>query len=125
MMPSPKKALADIAACGRAEMGGHQCRCRDCDPRFWVHHGCRYRACRACHGPQNRDWQHPRQAELLPCNYYHLVATVLEEMRPLFLSHQELAYTLFLKTVAGAVLEPTRDRKCFGAAPGILMVLRS
>ncbi len=29
MMPSQKKALADIAACMTAEMGGHHYRCRD------------------------------------------------------------------------------------------------
>ena len=80
MMPSQKKALADIAACMTAEMGGHQYQCRDCDNRFWVYHGCRNRACPACHGRRMRDWLQARQAELLPCDYYHMVATVPEEV---------------------------------------------
>jgi len=45
IMPSQRKALADIAACMTAEMGGHQYQCRDCDHQFWVYHGCRNRAC--------------------------------------------------------------------------------
>ena len=125
MMPSQKKALADIAACMTAEMGGHQYQCCDCDNRFWVYHGCRNRACSACHGRQMRDWLEARQAELLPCDYYHLVATVPEEIRHLFLSDQKFAYSLFMRTVAGAVTDLCRDRKYLGATPGILMVLHT
>ena len=61
MMPSQKKALADIAACMTAEMGGHQYRCCDCDHTFWVYHGCRNRACPAGHGRRMRDWLQARQ----------------------------------------------------------------
>ena len=125
MTPSQKKALADIAACMTAEMGGHQYQCRDCDHQFWVYHGCRNRACPACHGRQIRDWLEARQAELLPCDYYHIVATVPEQLRHLFLSDQKVAYSLFMKTVAGAVIDLTRDRKYLGATPGILMVLHT
>ena len=125
MMPSQKKALADIAACMTAEMGGHQYQCRDCGQSFWVYHGCRNRACPACHGRQIRDWLQARQAELLPCDYYHIVATVPEEIRHLFLSDQKFMYALFMKTVAGAVLDLTRDRKYLEATPGILMVLHT
>jgi len=125
MMPSQKKALADIAACMTAQMGGHQYQCRDCDNRFWVYHGCRNRACPACHGRQMRNWLQARQAELLPCDYYHLVATVPEEIRYLFLSDQKFMYALFMKTVAGAVTDLTGDRKYLGATPGILMVLHT
>jgi hypothetical protein len=125
MMPSQKKALADIAACMTAEMGGHQYRCRDCDHTFWVYHGCRNRACPACHGRQMRDWLEAREAELLPCDYYHVVATVPEELRHLFLSEQKVMYSLLMKTVAGAVIDLARDRKYLGATPAILMVLHS
>ena len=125
MMPSQKKALADIAACRTAEMGGHQYQCRDCDNRFWVYHGCRNRACPACHGRQIRDWLAARQVELLPCDYYHVVATVPEGMRHLFLSDQKFMYALFMKTVAGAVTDLARDRKYLGATPGILTVLHT
>jgi hypothetical protein len=125
MMPSQRKALADIAACMTAQMGGHQYQCRDCDHRFWVYHGCRNRACPACHGRQMRDWLAARQAELFPCDYYHVVATVPEETRHLFLSDQKVIYTLFMRTVAGAVTDLCRDRKYLGATPGILMVLHT
>jgi DNA-directed RNA polymerase subunit RPC12/RpoP len=125
MMPSQRKALADIAACMTAQMGGHQYRCRDCDHTFWIYHGCRNRACPACHGRRMRDWLEAREAELLPCDYYHVVATVPEELRHLFLSDQKLMYSLLMKTVAGAVIDLARDPKYLGATPGILMVLHT
>ena len=125
IMPSQRKALNDIAACMTVQMGGHQYRCRDCDHTFWVYHGCRNRACPACHGRQMRDWLEAREAELLPCDYYHVVATVPEELRHLFLSEQKLMYSLLMRTVAGAVIDLTSDRKYLGASPGILMVLHT
>jgi hypothetical protein len=125
MMPSQRKALADIAACMTAEMGGHQYRCRDCDHTFWVYHGCRNRSCPACHGRQMRDWLEAREAELLPCDYYHVVATIPEQLRHLFLSDQKVMYSMLMKTVAGAVTDLTRDPKYLGATPGILMVLHT
>ncbi|MHC4996887.1 MAG: IS91 family transposase [Planctomycetota bacterium] len=125
MMPSQRKALADIAACMTAQMGGHQYQCGDCAERFWVYHGCRNRACPACHGRRTREWLEARQAELLPCDYYHLVATVPQETRHHFLSDQKFMYGLFMKTVAGAVIDLARDPKYVGATPGILMVLHS
>jgi hypothetical protein len=72
-----------------------------------------------------RDWLQAKQAELLPCDYYHIVATVPEEVRHLFLSDQKFMYALFMKTVAGAVIDLTHDRKYLGATPGILMVLHT
>ena len=125
MMPSQRKALDDIAACMTARMGGHQYRCRDCNHTFWVYHGCRNRACPACHGRRMRDWLCAREAELLPCDYYHLVATLPEELRHLFLSDQKFMYGLFMKTVAGAVIDLARDPKYLGATPGVLMVLHT
>lgn len=125
IMPSQKKALADIAVCMTAEMGGHQYQCRDCGQPFWIYHGCRNRACPACHGRQIRNWLEARQAELLPCDYYHIVATVPEETRHLFLSEQKFMYALLMRTVAGAVTDLCRDRKYLGATPGILMVLHT
>lgn len=58
----------------------------------------------------------------MPCDYYHLVATVPQEIRHLFLSDQKFMYGLFMKTVAGAVIDPARDRKYLGATPAVLMV---
>ena len=125
IMPSQRKALGDIVACCTAELGGHRYRCEECDQRFWVYHACRNRSCPKCHGQQTRQWLANLQAELLPCDYYHLIATVPEELRHAFLSDQKYMYGLFMKTVARAVIDLAAKRRHLGAMPGILMVLHT
>jgi hypothetical protein len=125
IMPSQRKALRDITACSTSELGGHRYFCQDCHQRFWVFHGCRNRSCPKCHGPQIRQWFESRQAELLACHYYHLVATVPKELHYAFLANQKYLYGLLMKTVAGAVMELAKNPRHLGAMPGILMVLHT
>ena len=54
LMPSQRRALADIATCCTAERGGRRYHCDDCCQSFWSYHCCRNRACPKCHGRQTR-----------------------------------------------------------------------
>ena len=81
MMPSHNRALADIAACCTKQLGGRLYQCDDCAESFWVYHCCRNRACPKCHAKQTQQWLEKRQAELLPCDYYHAIATVPSELQ--------------------------------------------
>jgi DNA-directed RNA polymerase subunit RPC12/RpoP len=125
MLPSQKKALDDIAGCMTPAMGGHRYRCQECGEDFWICHGCRNRSCPKCHGRQMLEWLARREAELLPCGYYHLVATVPEQLRHAFLADQTFMYSLLMRTVAAAVIDLARSEKRIGATPGILMVLHT
>ena len=125
MMPSQKKALADIAACGTRKLGGRLHHCNDCGRDFWIYHGCRNRACPKCSARRTRDWLERREAELLPCEYFHVVVTVPEELRHAFLSEQKYMYGLLMKTSADALREMAMDAKHLGAMPGILAVLHT
>ena len=125
LLPSQHKALTDIGDCRTAAMGGHRYRCAECDESFWVYHGCRNRACPACHGRDMREWLEKRKAQLLPCGYYHLVATVPPSIRSAFLADQKTLYGLFMKTVAACVMDLARDLRFVGGTPGILMVLHT
>ena len=80
MMPSQKKALSDIAACSTRELGGRLYHCDDCQETFWCYHCCRNRACPKCHASQTQEWLSERQAELLPCDYFHAVVTVPKQL---------------------------------------------
>ena len=100
MMPSQKRALADIEACCTKQLGGRRYRCDDCTESFWVYHSCRNRACPKCHAKQTQQWLAKRQAELFPCDYYHAVATVPSELRGVFRRHQKLMYGLLMRVSA-------------------------
>ena len=125
MMPSHKRALADIAACCTKQLGGRLYRCDDCTESFWVFHCCRNRACPKCHGKQTQQWIAKRQLELLPCDYYHAIATVPSELRDVFRRHQKLMYGLLMRVSAEAVRELCADKRHLGALPGILSVLHT
>jgi hypothetical protein len=125
MMPSQKRALSDIAACCTKELGGRLYRCDDCSESFWRFHCCRNRACPKCHAKQTQQWLEKRQAELLPCDYFHAVATVPAELRDTFRRHQKFMYGLLMRVSAEAVRELCAIKRHLGALPGILSVLHT
>ena len=125
MMPSQRKALSDIAACCTPELGGRLYRCDDCHESFWCFHGCRNRACPKCRGNRAQEWLEAREAELLPCGYFHAVATVPSELRDAFRRDQKLMYGLLMRVSAEAVKELCANKRHLGALPGVLSVLHT
>jgi hypothetical protein len=125
MMPSHQRALSDIAACCTRELGGRLYGCDDCHGTFWHYHCCRNRACPKCHGSQTRQWLQERQAELLPCGYFHAVVTVPSELRAIFRREQKLLYGLLMQVSATAVKELCAQKRHLGALPGMLAVLHT
>lgn len=125
MLPSHHRALQDIAACMTEAMGGERYHCKDCHEAFWIYHGCRNRSCPKCHGRQTAQWLQSRSAEVLPCRYFHLIATVPSEVRNLFLRHQKTLYGLLIKTAAESVRDLAAEERFVGAEVGILAVLHT
>lgn len=125
MLPSHHRALQDIAACMTEAMGGGRYQCHNCHEGFWSYHGCRNRSCPKCHGRQIADWLKHRSVEILPCNYFHVIATVPSELRSLFLRHQKTLYGLLMKITANAVRDLTAEKRYIGGEVGILAVLHT
>lgn len=125
MMPSHQRALADIAACCTRELGGRLYRCDDCHDSFWRYHCCRNRACPKCHGTQTRQWLEKREAELLPCDYFHAVVTVPPELHAILYRQQKLMYGLLMQVAAAALKELCAVKRHLGALPGMLTVLHT
>jgi hypothetical protein len=125
LLPSHQRAIRDILACHTPALGGHLWHCAQCDKDVYVYHGCRNRACPACHAAQTQQWLVDRQEELLPCPYFHLTATVPEELRDLFRGNQQVLYDLLMSLTARCVMEVAANPRHLGAAPGILAVLHT
>ena len=125
MMPSQRRALDDIAACCTPELGGRLYHCDECCQTFWSFHCCRNRSCPKCHGRQTREWLEKRAAEVLPCDYFHAVATVPSELRDAFRRDQKFLYGLLMKVSAEAVKELCAQKRHLGALPGILSLLHT
>ncbi|MEA3226485.1 MAG: transposase [Planctomycetota bacterium] len=125
ILPSHRRAISDITGCMTEAMGGGRYYCNDCSEDFWSFHGCRNRSCPKCHGRQIVTWMNKREAEMLPCNYFHVVATVPGELRDLFLKHQKILYGILIKASAIALCELAKDKRYIGAEPGIMAVLHT
>jgi hypothetical protein len=125
VLPSHRRALDDIGGCMTAAMGGGRYHCNDCDDDFWSYHGCRNRSCPKCHGRQIADWLQTRTAELLPCDYFHVVSTVPAELRPLCRQHQKIVYGLLMTTTAEALRDLAAEPRYVGAQVGMLAVLHT
>jgi Zn finger protein HypA/HybF involved in hydrogenase expression len=125
MLPSHHRALQDIVHCMTEAMGGGRYQCNDCHEGFWSYHGCRNRSCPKCHGRQIADWLENRTTEILPCTYFHVIATVPSELRSLFLRHQKTLYGLLMKIAADAVRDLAAEQRYVGAEVGILAVLHT
>jgi hypothetical protein len=125
MMPSHDKALSDIEACCTETLGGSRYSCDDCGEAFWHYHACRNRSCPKCQGHKTEEWLARREAELLPCEYFHAVATVPSELRSLFYREQKTMYGMLMQVAAEAVRTVCLKPRFLRAMPGILAVLHT
>ena len=125
ILPSHRRAIADILACRTEALGGHLWRCDHCSAEVYSYHSCKNRSCPKCHTDQTEHWLTARKAEVLPCPYFHVTITVPEELRDALRSNQKDCYTLLMKAATEAIIELTRDSRFVGATVGVLAVLHT
>ena len=125
ILPSHRRAIADILACRTEALGGHLWRCDHCSAEVYSYHSCKNRSCPKCHADQTERWLASRNAEVLPCPYFHVTITVPEELRDALRSNQKDCYTLLIKASAEAIIELARDPRYVGATVGVLAVLHT
>jgi hypothetical protein len=65
-------------------------------------------------------WLAARQAEVLPCRYFHITVTVPEELREPLRSNQKTCYPLLMKAAGEAIIELARDPRYVGGTVGVL-----
>ena len=125
ILPSHRRAIADILACRTEALGGHLWRCDHCSAEVYSYHSCKNRSCPKCHTDQTEEWLGARKAEVLPCPYFHVTITVPEELRDTLRANQKDGYALLMKAAAEAIIELARDSRYVGGAVGVLAVLHT
>jgi hypothetical protein len=94
-----QKTLRAIEQCRTAALGGHIDACDSCGNISISYNSCRNRHCPKCQGHKRREWMQSRQADLLPCTYYHVVFTLPQELNSLALHDPALVYDALFKAV--------------------------
>lgn len=125
MLPSHKRAIADIMDCRTQALGGHLWCCNHCGTEVYSYHSCKNRSCPKCHKDQTERWLAARHAEVLPCRYFHITVTVPEELRETLRANQKACYPLFMKAAGEAIIELARDPRYVGGTVAVLAVLHT
>lgn len=125
MLPSHRRALADIAACRTETMGGHVAECEECGHQHYRYHSCKNRSCPKCHGTETGRWLALREAQLLPVRYFHLVFTLPQELRDPVRKNQKQLYALLMQAASETLAKIGHDPRFVGGTLGMLAVLHT
>jgi len=125
MLPSHRRASADICACRTEALGGHLAQCDSCGHRRYSYHSCKNRSCPKCHKTDTERWLEKRREELLPVAYFHLVFTLPKELHRLLRAHQKTLYNVLFKAAAFSLMQLAADPRYVGGKIGILSVLHT
>ena len=125
MLPSHRRAIADILACRTEQLGGHRWRCTHCSAEVHSYHSCKNRSCPTCHRDETERWLAARKAELLPCPYFHVTVTVPAELRDVLRANQRDGYAALMQAAAESIVELARDKRYVGGTVGVLAVLHT
>ena len=94
-----QKTLQAIAQCRTAALGGHIDMCDGCGNITISYNSCRNRHCSKCQGHKREEWIRKREADLLPCTYYHVVFTLPQQLNGLAICRPEMVYNSLFKAV--------------------------
>ena len=125
LLPSHRRAVADILACRTAALGGHLWQCDHCSLEVFSYHGCKNRSCSKCHTDDTERWLQARKLQMLPCHYFHVTVTAPEELRRVLRANQRDGYGLLMKAAAEAIIDIAGDPRFVGGTVGVLAVLHT
>lgn len=117
-----QKTLRAITQCRTAALGGHVDACSECGTVHISYNSCRNRHCPKCQGQKREEWIQKREADLLPCTYYHVVFTLPQELNPLAMHQPRIVYDALFAS-AWATLNQFGNRE--GLQLGMIAVLHT
>lgn len=94
-----QKTLRALEQCRTSVLGGHVDACDACGNISISYNSCRNRHCPKCQGHKREEWIQRREADLLPCAYYHVVFTLPQALNTLALHRPKLVYGALFQSV--------------------------
>jgi predicted Zn-ribbon and HTH transcriptional regulator len=120
-----KRVLRAIEGSRTAALGGHLEQCDRCGHERNAYNSCANRHCPKCQSLARAEWLEKRQAELLPCEYFHVVFTLPEALAALALQNKREMYGMLFRAAAETLLSIALDPKHLGAQIGFFCILHT
>jgi len=125
LSPAERRVLRAIEVCRTAALGGHVEQCDECGHRRIWYNSCRNRHCPQCQSLARAEWIEDRQAELLNCEYFHVVFTLPEALAAIAYQNQKVVYGLLFRAAAETLRTIAADPQHLGAQIGFFAVLHT
>jgi len=125
LLPSQRRALADIVACRTPALGGELYHCDRCGTLHAVSHSCRNRHCPRCQASHGEQWFQRQRDLLLPTPYLLATCTLPDELRRLAASHHRLVYAAIMQAAGAAALDVVARPAYAGGRTTVLAVLHT
>lgn len=119
------KVINAISNCKTSALGDHSVTCNDCHTTINHYNSCRDRHCPNCQSIPKLKWVDARKKDVLDTSYFHCVFTIPKELNNLFLSNQQLLYTLLFNASAKTMKSLGAEEKYLGAKIGFISLLHT
>ena len=93
-------AMWCIEHCRTEKLGGHSYQCDGCGHTQVSYNSCRNRHCPKCGSVAKAEWLLAREAELLPCEYFHAVFTLDHVLNGVIAFNKTAMYEMLFETAA-------------------------
>ncbi len=123
--PEQGAVLRHLTACRTAALGGHVDSCGACGFVRLSYNSCRDRHCPKCQGTRQSEWLQARLARLLPVEYFHVVFTLPQPLRPLALKNRRFIYNLIFQAASETLLAVAADPQRLGGQIGFTAILHT
>ncbi len=120
-----RRVMQAIETCRTASLGGHVERCDACEHQRISYNSCRNRHCPKCQSLARAEWIERRQAELLQCQYFHVVFTLPEEIAVIAYQNKAVVYNLLFQATAETLRTIAADPRHLGADIGFFAILHT
>ena len=125
MSTAQRRVMSAIEMCRTAALGGQIEQCDACGEQRICYRSCRNRHCPKCQSLARAEWIEHRQAELLDCEYFHVVFTVPDKIAAIAYQNKEVVYNILFQATAETLRTIAADPKHLGAEIGFFAVLHS
>ncbi len=125
MSTAQRRVMTAIEICRTAALGGQIEQCDACGQQRICYRSCRNRHCPKCQSLARAEWIEHRQAELLNCEYFHVVFTVPDKIAAIAYQNKEVVYNILFQATAETLRTIAADPKHLGAEIGFFAVLHS